>query len=120
MRVGHTGGDLDVRTMLGLPDVVGVQQLEKQEIRDILEVALQKAQRWPNNSRVQETLVAWIVVVAKAAWQNKFGMTCDPALYDERNTSGSQQDAETCACGVDRAACGACGRGWAQQQNGKF
>ena len=92
--------------------------MEMQGIRDILEVALQKAQRWPNNSRVQETLVAWIVVVAKAAWQNKFGMTCDPALYDERNTSGCQQHAETCACGVDRAACGACGRGWAQQQNG--
>jgi hypothetical protein len=117
MRVGHTGGDCDVKAMLGLPDVVGAQKMEKQEVRDILEVALQKAQRWPNNSRVQETLAVWIVGVAKAAWQNEFGMTCDLALSDERDTSpGCQQHTETCSCGFDMAACGACGRGWAQQQ----
>jgi hypothetical protein len=117
MRVGHTGGDSDVKTMLGLPDVVGAQKMEKQEVRDILEVALQKAKRWPNNSRVQETLAVWIVGVAKAAWQNEFGMTCDLALSDERDTSpGCQQHTETCSCGFDMAACGACGRGWAQQQ----
>jgi hypothetical protein len=84
-----------------------------------LEVALQKAKRWPNNSRVQETLAVWIVGVAKAAWQNEFDMTCDIALFDERDTSsGCQQHTQTCACGFDTAACGACGRGWAQQQIG--
>jgi hypothetical protein len=119
MRVGHTEEDRDVKAMLELPDVAGSLKMEKQEIRDILEVALQKAKRWPNNSRVQETLAVWIVGVAKAAWQNEFDMTCDIALFDERDTSsGCQQHTQTCACGFDTAACGACGRGWAQQQIG--
>jgi hypothetical protein len=64
MAPGHVVGDSDVRSMLGLPDMSPEQTLGIQDGRSMLVGAQQKAEPWPNHSRVRETLDWWSAVAA--------------------------------------------------------
>jgi hypothetical protein len=70
-------GDEDVRQMLALPHVHTMAMMSRTEIQRILEYARGKAQHWPNNSRVRETLASWTVEVAKKAFESASDTTFD-------------------------------------------
>jgi hypothetical protein len=56
MAPGHVGGDSDMRMMLGLPDMSPENTLGIQDGRALLLGAQQRAEPWPNHSRVRETV----------------------------------------------------------------